>query len=161
MIFFGYKNKTGRIIRGLIFAAFGILLLFFPNSWFSGAAMLLATRILGVLLMVCGGLELLVLVGARSVMEMGFVPFLLAAGTIALGVALMMADGEMKFLKLFAGAALLWYGIGDLVSGWKIGRAIDEYEIKRTREVPKQPSSDEFTVSDLDNAKEVEFRKED
>ena len=161
MIFFGYKNKAGRIVRGLIFAALGVLFLFFPGSWFSGAAMLIVTRVLGVLLMLFGGFELLVLIGARSVMEMGLLPFLLAAGTVALGVSLLMADGDMRFLKLIAGGALLWYGIGDLVSGWKIGRAIDEYEIKRTREAPKQPSSDEFTVSDLENAKEVEFRKED
>ena len=143
MIFFGYKTRTERIIRDIIFIALGVLFLFFPNHWFSGAAFLLGIRIIGVILLLLGALEVIVLLGAMSVTGVGFLPFLLGIGTVLFGFT-------------------LWYGLSDAISGWKIAKAVDEYEIKRTKQAPRQPSSDEFTISeDLGEVKEVEYRKED
>ncbi len=161
MFFFGYKTKKERIIRDVIFVALGVLFLFFPDTWFSAAAMVVGIRVLGAILLGLGVLEVIVLLGAMSLTGVGFLPFLLGVGTILFGFSLLFADGDFKWIKIISGIALLWYGLSDLVSGWKIGRAVDEYEIKRTKEAPQQPSADEFTVSDLDSVKEVEFRKED
>ncbi len=163
MLFFGYKTKTERIIRDIIFIALGVLFLFFPNSWFSGAAFLVGVRILGVILLLLGALEVVVLLGAMSVTGVGFVPFLLAVGTVLFGFAMLFADGDNHylFIKLVSGIALLWYGVTDLISGWKINKAIDEYEIRRTKEAPRQSAPEEFTVSDPSSVKEVEYRKED
>lgn len=163
MLFFGYKTKTERIVRDVIFIALGVLFLFFPNSWFSGAAFLVGIRILGVILLLLGVLEVVVLLGAMAVGGVGLVPFLLAVGTVLFGFAMLFSEGDRNYLfvKLVSGLALLWYGITDLISGRKIDKAIDEYEIRRTKEAPKQTSPEEFTVSDPDAVKEVEYRKED
>lgn len=166
MIVFGYKNKAERILRGLIFAALGIMFLFFPDTWVSGAAFLIGVRLIGLILVVLGGFEVVVLLGALSVSGVGFLPFLLGIGTVLLGLSMLFTDSDFRFIKFLAGLALLWYGISDLISGWKIGRAIEEYEIKRTKEAqPSQPdspaSSGTLTVSDLDAVKDAEFRKEE
>ena len=162
MIFFGYKTRTERIIRDIIFIALGVLFLFFPNHWFSGAAFLLGIRVIGVILLLLGALEVIVLLGAMSVTGVGFLPFLLGIGTVLFGFTLLFTDGDFRFLKWISGFALLWYGLSDAISGWKIAKALDEYEIKRTKQAPRQPSSDEFTISeDLGEVKEVEYRKED
>jgi hypothetical protein len=95
------------------------------------------------------------------IMLIGFLPFALSIGSVVFGLSMLFSDGKFPIVKFLGGIALLWYGISDLISGWKIAKAIDEYEIKRTKEAPQQPSSDEFTATDLESAKEVEFRKED
>ena len=163
MIFFGYKTKTERIIRDVIFIALGVLFLFFPKLWFTQAAVIVGIRILGVILLMLGGLEVIVLMGAMSLTGVGFLPFLLAVGTVLFGLAMLFADGEKHYLliKFLSGLALLWYGLTDLLSGWKINKAIDEYEIHRTKEAPQQNAPEEFTVSHPDSVKEVEYRKED
>lgn len=163
MILFGYKTKKERIIRDIIFIALGILFLFFPGGWFSSAVFLIGIRIIGVILLLLGLLEGIVLYGAMSLTGVGFLPFVMALGTILFGLLMLFTSGEFKLLKWICGIALLWYGLSDLISGWKIAQAVDEYEIKRTREAPRQqPSSEGFTISgDLDSVKEAEYRKED
>jgi uncharacterized membrane protein HdeD (DUF308 family) len=163
MIFFGYKSKTHRIVRDVIFILLGVLFLFFPDTWFSAAALMVGIRILGVVLLLLGALEVVVLLGAMSLTGVGFVPFLLAVGTVLFGFALLFADGDGNYwwIKIISGIALLWYGLSDLLSGWKIGRAVDEYEIHRTKPPVQEPEEEAFTPSELDSAKEVEYRKED
>lgn len=163
MLFFGYKSKAERIIRDVLFIALGVMFLFFPNSWFSGAAVIVGIRILGIILLLLGALEVVVLLGALAVTSVGFVPFLLAIGSVLFGFAMLFSDGDGNywFIKLISGLALLWYGITDLISGWKINKAIDEYEIRRTKEAPQQKAPEAFTVSDPSSVKEVEYRKED
>ena len=163
MIFFGYKSRAHRIIRDVIFIVLGVLFLFFPDTWFSAAALIVGIRILGVVLLLLGALEVVVLLGAMSLTGVGFLPFLLAVGTVLFGFALLFADsdGHYWWIKIISGIALLWYGLSDLLSGWKIGKAVDEYEIHRTKEPEPQPEGDGFTDMDLDSVKEVEYRKED
>ena len=163
MIFFGYKSRTHRIIRDVIFIVLGVLFLFFPDTWFSAAALIVGIRILGVVLLLLGALEVIVLLGAMSLTGVGFLPFLLAVGTVLFGFAMLFADKEGNYwlVKLLSGLALLWYGLSDLLSGWKIGKAVDEYEIHRTKAPDPQPEEDGFDDLDLGSVKEVEYRKED
>ncbi|MBR5699716.1 MAG: hypothetical protein IKX37_01335 [Bacteroidales bacterium] len=163
MIFFGYKSRTHRIIRDVIFIVLGVLFLFFPDTWFSATALIVGIRILGVVLLMLGALEVIVLLGAMSLTGVGFMPFLLAVGTVLFGFAMLFADreGNYWFIKLISGLALLWYGLSDLLSGWKISKAVDEYEIHRTKEPDPQPEEEGFDDLDLGSVKEVEYRKED
>lgn len=164
MLFFGYKTRKERIIRDIIFLALGVLFLFFPESWFSGAVILFSLRLIGAILILLGGLEVFVLIGAMSITRVGLTPVLLAVGTLLFGFTLLFMDGDGHYfwIKLIAGIGLLWYGISDLISGWKIGKAYDEYEIHRTKQAPEEtPQQDGFTVGDLGDVKEVDYRKED
>lgn len=161
MFVFGYKTRSERVIRDAVCIALGALFLFFPESWFSGAAVLFGVKLAGLILVVLGGIEFFALLGAMAVTGVGFLPFALSIGSVVFGLSMLFSDGKFPIVKFLGGIALLWYGISDLISGWKIAKAIDEYEIKRTKEAPQQPSSDEFTATDLESAKEVDFRKED
>jgi hypothetical protein len=59
-------------------------------------------------------------------------------------------------IGVVAGACLIVYGVSELLSSWKMKKAIDEYEIHQTR--PSQPSEPETPMADV---KDVEYEKVD
>ena len=55
---------------------------------------------------------------------------------------------------MVAGIALLIYGVSELLSSWKMKKAIDEYEISRMpQEQPSQQTQDSVPVKDVEYEK--------
>lgn len=60
-------------------------------------------------------------------------------------------------MTMIAGAALIIYGASELLSSWRMKKAIDEYEIHQApvKEKPEQPENP------LSDVKDVEYEKVD
>lgn len=156
----GYKSKGACILRDLIALALGVLFVFFPDTFLTGALV----KILGVILAVLGIIQLIAAVGAMSLVGMGFLTFVFDGIVVLLGVSLIFSDFGMKALGLLAGIALIWYAIADFISLWKVHQAMDEYEIRYEKKPESKPEDDgSFRVSDdtLLNAKEVDYKKDE
>ena len=156
----GYKSKAACIIRDLVALALGILFVFFPDTFLTGALV----KILGAILAVLGIIQLIAAVGAMSLVGMGFLTFLLDGIVVLFGISLIFSDFGIKALGLLAGIALIWYALVDFISLWKVHQAMDEYEIRYEKKADSQPADDgSFRVSDdtLLNAKEVDFKKDE
>ncbi|MBQ8839686.1 MAG: hypothetical protein IJ005_10270, partial [Bacteroidales bacterium] len=59
-------------------------------------------------------------------------------------------------ISLVAGIALLLYGVSELMSSWKMKKAIDEYEITRTADPVSKPAENSSV-----EVKDVEYEKVD
>ena len=70
------------------------------------------------------------------------------------GFLLFNPDFAEASMSLFAGLALILYGVSELISSWKMKKAINEYEIHRTSE----PAPAEEVVAEV---KDVEYEKVD
>ena len=161
MFTFGYKKKGESLLRDLICIALGVLLLFYPGA----AISTIIVRIIGVVLVAFGVIETLALVGAMSLVGMGFLTFVFSGIAILFGIALIFSNFGLRTMGFITGIGLLWYGISDLISCWKIRQAMKEYDIRRAEKVssgssPMQNGSDSITVTNLGDAKEVEYTKE-
>ena len=157
---FGYKSKGACIIRDLAALALGILFVFFPDTFLTGALV----KILGAILAVLGIIQLIAAVGAMSLVGMGFLTFLLDGIVVLFGISLIFSDFGIKALDLLAGIGLIWYAIADFISLWKVHQAMDEYEIRYEKKPESQPADDDsFRVSDdtLLNAREVDYKKDE
>ena len=56
-------------------------------------------------------------------------------------------------MGIIAGVALIVYGLSELLSSWKMKKAIDEYEIKFPTEKPEPKADDQPQVKDVDYEK--------
>ena len=56
-------------------------------------------------------------------------------------------------IGVIAGAALIVYGASELLSSWKMKKAIDEYEIKFPSEKPAPKAEKEPQVKDVEYEK--------
>ncbi len=113
--------------------------------------------LIGFVLLAFGAVQLIALASARRVMNMGLGVFLLPALVTIVGVVILFNPFAEKAMVMIAGAALIVYGASELLSSWKMKKAIDEYEIHQT-DVQEEPSEPENT---LDEVKEVDYEKVD
>ena len=60
------------------------------------------------------------------------------------------------WISIMAGAALVVYGLSELISSWKMKKAIDEYEIHRVQ--PKPEPQEDKSTGDI---KDVDYQKVD
>ena len=88
-------------------------------------------------------------------MKMGFWPFLMQFLVTGAGIFLLFnPEWTKSSISIFAGIALLIYGVSELLSSWKVKKAIDEYEISRV-EPRQEPQSQEVdqVIKDVDYEK--------
>ncbi len=113
--------------------------------------------LIGFALLAFGAVQLIALASARRVMNMGPGVFVLPAIVTLVGVILLFNPFAEKAMVMIAGAAMIVYGASELLSSWKMKRAIDEYEIHQApvQEKPAEPEAS------LEDAKEVEYEKVD
>ena len=108
--------------------------------------------------MAFGIFQIVALSSANRIVKLGWFSFLMPVVVTVIGLFLLFNPVFAKaWISILAGAALVVYGASELLSSWKMKKAIDEYEIHRTGpSVSRQDGG--FSKED---AKEVDYQKVD
>lgn len=154
------NKKEGLLPLMAVNAVVDILigvLLFLNPGWVAGFIITL----IGIVLILFGGLQLLALAGTMSLLGTGFGTLILSVCAVVGGAFLLFSPFGERIMGICAGSFLLLYGVSELISSWRIRKAKEAYEIRfNTREEP-QPDQDIIETSGLDDAKEVDYTKVD
>lgn len=152
----GYKNRQNGTMglmgfNGGVDIVLGIILFLFPG--FVAGFMIF---IIGIVLLGFGLFQLIALVSANRVMKVGGESFILPVVVFLAGFFLVMRPSFVgEAMGVIAGAALIIYGVSELLSSWKMKKAIDEYEIK----FPSEKSAPKYEEGP--QVKDVEYEKVD
>ena len=130
------------------------LLLFFNPQWIAGAIV----YAIGIVLILFGGLQLLALAGAMSLLGAGFSSLLLSILAVVGGAFLLFNPFTINVMSIIAGCLLIVYGVAELISAFRMEKARAEFEIRRT-EYSVNPNARTTTPSSLEDAKEVNYEK--
>lgn len=150
----GYKNRQNGTMglmgfNGGVDIVLGIILFLFPG--FVAGFMIF---IIGIVLLGFGLFQLIALVSANRVMKVGGESFILPVVVFLAGFFLVMRPSFVgEAMGVIAGAALIIYGVSELLSSWKMKKAIDEYEIKFPSEKPAPKSEEGPQVKDVEYEK--------
>lgn len=154
------NKKEGLLPLMAVNAVVDILigvLLFLNPGWVAGFIITL----IGIVLILFGGLQLLALAGTMSLLGTGFGTLILSVCAVVGGAFLLFSPFGERIMGICAGSFLVLYGVSELISSWRIRKAKKAYEIRfNTREEP-QPDQDIIETSGLDDAKEVDYTKVD
>ena len=142
------------MITNAIFDLLIGLCLFIFDSFFAD----LFIYLIGFILMAFGIFQIVALSSANRIVKLGWFSFLMPVVVTVIGLFLLFNPVFAKaWISILAGAALVVYGASELLSSWKMKKAIDEYEIPRTGpSVSRQDGG--FSKED---AKEVDYQKVD
>ena len=153
-LFIGYKNRQDGA-RGLmgfnggVDILLGILLFTFP-----GFVAGLMIYIIVFVLLGFGLFQLIALISANRVMKVGGGSFILPAVVFLAGLFLVLRPSFIgEAIGVIAGAALIVYGASELLSSWKMKKAIDEYEIRFPSEKPETEPEEDVQVKDVEYEK--------
>ena len=113
--------------------------------------------LIGFVLLAFGAVQIAALVSARKVVNMGFGAFVLPIIVTLIGGFILFNPFAESVMTIIAGSALIVYGASEILSSWKMKKAIDEYEIHQGP-VQEEPSQQE---SPLSGVKDVEYEKVD
>ena len=130
------------------------LILFLNPSWFSGFIVV----IIGVVLVLFGILQLIALTTTVSLLGGGRGFLLLSILAVLGGALLVFSPFSMTVMRILAGLFLLFYGVSELISTFRMNKAKEAYEIRYASDISNPRKEPETTVTD---AKEAEFRKID
>ena len=150
----GYKNRQNGTMglmgfNGGVDIVLGIILFLFPG--FVAGFMIF---IIGIVLLGFGLFQLIALVSANRVMKVGGESFILPVVVFLAGFFLVMRPSFVgEAMGVIAGAALIIYGVSELLSSWKMKKAIDEYEIKFPSEKPAPKPEEGPQVKDVEYEK--------
>ncbi len=152
------KNKENGVYQILMVNA-GLdivigLLLFFNPQWIAG----IIVYAIGVLLILFGGLQLVALAGAMSLLGAGFTSLLLPICAVVGGAFLLFNPFTINVMSIIAGCFLILYGVSELISAFRMEKARKEYEIQRAAP-PASPNAPQSSTSTLEDAKEVAYEK--
>ena len=146
------KNKEQGMYQLLVINAcldiiLGLLLYFNPQ-WIAGIIIYL----IGIVLILFGALQLLALSGTLSMLGTGFSSLILSVCAIVGGAFLLFNLLSIKVMSVIAGLFMVLYGVSEIVSTYRIGKARSE--------APSTPMN-QIDVSGIGDAKEVEYEKVD
>ena len=113
--------------------------------------------LIGFVLLGFGIMQILALFSAKRVMGLGLGAFILPTVVTLVGGFLLFNPFAESVMVMIAGAAIIVYGASELLSSWKMKKAIDEYEIHQAP-AQEQPAQQE---NPLENVKDVEYEKVD
>ena len=153
----GLKDKEKGSLPLMSFNAvvdvvLGLLMFVFP-----GLIAKFMIYLIGFVLLAFGTVQIAALVSARKVVNMGFGAFVLPIIVTLIGGFILFNPFAESVMTIIAGSALIVYGASEILSSWKMKKAIDEYEIHQGP-VPEEPSQQE---SPLSGVKDVEYEKVD
>ena len=141
-------RKTGSLpllgTNAVVDLVLGVLLFLYPTQ----VAGFIVYAI-GAVLIIFGILQLIVLIGALSLIGGGFLTLVLSICAIIGGIILVFNPFTMKVMSILAGAALIVYGVQELMSAWMVRKAVKVQETRR------------LETSGTIDAKDVDFVKED
>lgn len=133
------------------------LLLFLNPVWVAGFIVML----IGIVLILFGGIQLLALAGTLSLLGAGFSTLILSICAVVGGAFLLFNPFGERIMSICAGSFLLLYGVSELISSWRIRKAKEAYEIRFNATQEDQPEPDVIETPGLDDAKEVNYTKVD
>ena len=147
------KSKDGSS-RLMLFNAVVDVVIAFLLFTFSVEVGNLIIYLIGFVLFGFGIFQLIALVSANRVMKLGLWSFIMPTLVTLLGGFLLFNPFALNIMTIIAGTALLFSGIVELLSSWKMKKAIDEYEIRQAEEKPAMPEN-------RVEVKDVEYEKVD
>ena len=133
------------------------LLLFLNPVWVAG----FIVTLIGIVLILFGGIQLLALAGTLSLLGAGFSTLILSICAVIGGAFLIFNPFGERIMSICAGSFLLLYGVSELISSWRIRKAKEAYEIRFNATQEDQPEPDVIETPGLDDAKEVNYTKVD
>jgi len=158
-LFYGLvKSKENGVYQLLLINA-GLdialgLLLFFNPQWIAGVIV----YAIGIVLILFGGLQLIALAGAMSLLGAGFSSLLLSVLAVVGGAFLLFNPFTINVMSIIAGCLLIVYGVAELISAFRMQKAREEFEIRRAG-MPSGPNVRETGSTSLADAKEVTYEK--
>ena len=154
----GYvKRKEGALplmsVNAGVDILLGLVLFFWPGAV---AGFIIAA--IGVVLIIFGILQFVVMSGTVSLLGAGFLPLCLSALAVIGGVTLLMNPWENTVMSRLAGIALIYYGITELLSTHRMVKAKEAYEIQfAEKKEAQQPTS--APTDYLEAATDVSYEK--
>ena len=98
---------------------------------FSGSVANLIIYLIGFVVLGFGIFQLIALISANRVSKVGVMALVMPVLVIGAGAFLLFNPEFIKSsISLFAGVALLIYGVSELLSSWKMKKAMDDYQQK-------------------------------
>ena len=153
----GLKKRNENTSRLMNFNAVVDLVIAALLFMFNGFVANLIIYLIGFALLGFGLFQLFALFGASRIMKLGLWSFVMPVLVTGAGIFLLFnPEWTKSSISLFAGIALIVYGVSELLSSWKMKKAIDEYEIKFPSEKPA-PKAEE----NIHQVKDVEYEKVD
>ena len=142
------SKKSGSpglmVTNAVVDVVLGVLLFLFPTQ-VAG----LIVYLIGVALILLGALQLIVLIGSLSLVGGGFSTLILSICALVGGIVLVFNPFTLKVMSVLAGIALIFYGVQELISAWKVPKAVKIVEVRK------------LDTSGIGEAKEVEYERED
>lgn len=124
----GYRNRANGAMGLMSVNAIVDLILGFALFMFPGFVAGLLIYLIGFILIVFGAMQLMSLLSANRIMKVGAWSFLFPSLVLASGVFLVFNPSFVgEAIGIVAGAALIVYGASELLSSWKMKKAMDEY----------------------------------
>lgn len=156
-LFVGLKDKENSALPLMMFNAaanicIGLLLFIFPVF-----VAKFIIYLIGFALLVFGIMQLVTLFSARGVVAMGVLAYVLPALVTMLGAFMLFNPFAESVMSTMAGVALMIYGASELLSSWKMKKAVEEYEIHMTQET-KQAAPEDMSGVEI---KDVDYEKVD
>ena len=152
----GYKNRQNgafsiMAVNTVVDILLALVLFMFPGFFANLLVYLIAFALIGF-----GLFQLISLGSASRIFGMGVFAFILPVVVLISGIFLLMNPSFLgSAVGIVAGVALIIYGFSELLSSWKMRKAIDEYEIK----YPSQKDSPK--TDPLQGVKDVDYEKVD
>lgn len=132
----GLKKKNDNTSRLMNFNAVVDIVIAALLFMFNGFVANLIIYLIGFVLILFGLFQIFAIAAASRVTGFGFWPFLMPVLVTGAGVFLLFTPEFAKSsISLIAGISLLMYGVSELVSSWKMKKAIDKYEVDNVRDV--------------------------
>lgn len=123
----GYKNKANGAMGLMGFNAAVDIILGFLLFLFPGFAAGLLIYLISFVLIAFGLFQLISMISANRVFKVGVLAFVMPLIVLAAGLFLLARPAFIgEALGLVAGIALIIYGVSELLSSWKMKKAIDE-----------------------------------
>lgn len=117
----------------------------------------LITYLIGFILLGFALFQLIALFSANRILKVGTLAFVMPVLVLLAGALLLARPAFLgSAIGLMAGIALIVYGVSELLSSWKVRKAINEYDIRQTR--TQQPVSDEDVSVEI---RDVSYEKVD
>lgn len=156
-LYVGLKDKENSALPLMMFNAavnicIGLLLFIFP-----GFVAKFIIYLIGFALFAFGIMQLVALFSARRMVAMGAFAYVLPALVTMSGAFMLFNPFAESVMSTMAGVALMIYGASELLSSWKMKKAVDEYEIHMTQET-KQAAPDDMSGVEI---KDVDYEKVD
>lgn len=152
----GLRNKKDGSLPLMSFNALVDVLLGLFLFVFPGFVAKFMIYLIGFALLAFGVVQILALASARKMTSLGFGAFVLPAIVTLVGGFILFNPFAESVMVMITGAALVVYGASELLSSWRMKKAIDEYEIRQAPE--KETPVQENPVAEV---KDVDYEKVD